>query len=73
MYLRKFGKPEGTISRIIHFVDMDNYLQIMYDYEIQTLQALQEFFLDREDYETCAIIRDTVLNFNKALGTKHKI
>ena len=39
----------------------------------ETLRLLLKFYLEIEDYAKCILIRDTVLNHNKATGSALKI
>tara|TARA_R100000656_G_scaffold122664_1_gene98447 strand:+ start:351 stop:632 length:282 start_codon:yes stop_codon:yes gene_type:complete len=66
-------KGQGSIGKIVHYVEADNYLQILYTYGIETIKALLGLFLEYEDYETCALIRDTVEKHNKATGKNYKL
>lgn len=66
-------KGQGSIGKIVHYIELDNYLQILYTYGIETIQALLGLFLEYEDYETCAIIRDTVYKHNKVTGKNYKL
>lgn len=67
----RINKPKGSVEKIIHYVDKDNYLQILYTYGFEVIKELLLYFLDIEDYETCVIIRDTIEKNNKATGVKH--
>ena len=69
----RLDRPKGHLDKIIFYVDNENYLQILYSYQIETIQELLFYFLSIEDYDTCAIIRDVVLNHNKATGTNYKL
>ena len=64
---------EGSIDKIIYYVERKNFLQIYYTHKLNMLQLINEFFEDQEAYEYCALIRDTVLNNNKATGTQAKL
>lgn len=69
----QLNKAEGTVNKIIHYVNADNYLQILYTYKIDTIQILMAYFLEVEDYDTCAIIRDMIKNYNKSTGKNLKL
>jgi|TARA_R110002073_G_scaffold308716_1_gene478809 hypothetical protein len=63
----------NVVDRILLLISRDNYLQILYSYDIETLRLLLKFYLEIEDYAKCILIRDTVLNHNKATGSALKI
>jgi hypothetical protein len=63
----------SIVDRILLFISRDNYLQILYSYNIDTINLLLKFYVEREDYAKCIIIRDTVLNHNIATGSNLKI
>lgn len=63
----------NVVDRILLYISRDNYLQILYSYDIDTLRLLLNFYLEKEDYAKCILIRDTVLNHNKATGSALKI
>jgi len=69
----RLNRPRSHIDKILYYVDNDNYLQILYTYQIETIRELLSYFLEVEDYNTCAIIRDVVLYHNKAVGTTYKL
>lgn len=64
---------EGSIDKIVYYVERKNFLQIYYTHKLNMLQLINEYFLGEEAYEYCALIRDTVLNNNKATGTRDKL
>jgi len=64
---------EEEMNKIIHLVHINNYLQIIYSFEIEVLKALLEHFLEVENYDQCAFIRDSVKSHNKATGAQIKL
>lgn len=63
----------GTANKIIHYVDARNFLQILYSYGFQVLRKVLKYLEQKEDYERCAELRDTVLNYNKSTGTRYRL
>lgn len=64
-------EEELTISSaasIIKYIKDGNFLQILYSYPFSVLVRLLDLYEFRDEYETCAIIRDTVNNYNKSTG-----
>lgn len=64
---------EEEMNKIIHLVHINNYLQIIYSFEIEVLKILLEHFLEVENYVQCASIRDSVKFHNKATGAQIKL
>ncbi|SDM36074.1 hypothetical protein SAMN04488514_10810 [Kriegella aquimaris] len=62
-----------VVDRILLHICRDNYLQILYSYDIDTQRLLLKFYLEKEDYAKCILIRDTLLNHNKSTGSSLKI
>ena len=62
-----------VVDRIMLHISRDNYLQILYSYDIYTLRLLLKFYLEKEDYAKCILIRYTVLNHNKSTGSALKL
>lgn len=69
----ELGYPKGIIERIIHYIEIENFLQILYSYGIEVLQFLLQVFLEDEDYETCHKITETVRLQNKATGSNYRL
>jgi hypothetical protein len=64
---------DSCIDSILFHVCNVNYLQILYTYKMEAIRALLSYYLEIEDYENCVLIRDTVLNHNKATGSSFKL
>jgi hypothetical protein len=64
---------ESSINKILHFIHVNNYLQVLYSYGDEVLTQLLSYFLDVENYAQCARIRDSVNNHNKATGEQIKL
>lgn len=64
----KNGLSRADCEFITRCVDKNNYLQILYDYQINVLLALLEFFEQEDMYEECSSLLDTVKDYNKVSG-----
>lgn len=64
---------ESSIQKILHFIHLSNYLQLMYTYGIGLLRELLTYFESIENYQQCILIRDTVVRHNKATGEQLKL
>lgn len=65
--------PKGIVNRVIQYIEIENFLQILYSYGIEVLQFLLQIFREEEDYETCYKISETVRLHNRATGTNYKL
>jgi len=63
----------SEIVNIFDYVEDGNYLQILYDFSIDTLKIIQFSFIEFEEYEECKKIKDCVYNYNKSTGKNLKI
>jgi hypothetical protein len=68
-----FKVGHGSIDKIIYYIERNNFIQILYTHKADMLRALNDYFLEEEEYEYCAKIRDTILNNNKATGSQDKL
>jgi hypothetical protein len=60
--------PLSSAASILKYVKAGNFLQILYSYQFSVLIGLLNLFEYEENYKACAIIRDTVINYNKSTG-----
>lgn len=64
--------PSDYYEIIEGYIEKNNFLQILYGMGITYLLIILEFFEDKEDYVTCSIIRETIVNHNKISGDNLK-
>lgn len=69
----KIGYPEGCADSIIRLAKVNNYLQILYTYNLEALNFLMQFALENEDYESCHQISETVRLQNQATGSNMRL
>ncbi len=60
--------PSDYYEKMVELIEKGNYLQILYGMGSNYVLILLDFFEEMEDYERCAIIRDTIDNHNKISG-----
>lgn len=69
----KLRVGEGSVDKIIYYIERDNFLQILYTHRADMLSIINDYFESEEEYEYCAKIRDTILNNNKATGSQDRL
>ena len=65
--------PWDYYDIMINYIEKDNYLQIIYGMGVVYLLIILDFFEEREQYEYCAKIRDTIGNHKMVSGDNTKM
>lgn len=60
-------------STILRLVNLENYLQIVYNYGESLIRCLMNYNISRENYKACAKIQETVKKHNQATGANIKL
>jgi len=68
----KNGLSRKDCDQILEWVKKNNYLQILYDYQINVLLALLELLEDKDMFEECSLLLKTVKDHNKVSGKNLK-
>lgn len=66
------GLSKQDCEQIMYWVDKNNYLQILYDYQINVLLVLLELFEQEDMYEECSALLNAVKDYNKVSGENVK-
>ena len=67
--MNNIGYSDYSIKVLFNLIERQNYLQIIYSYNIEVLEYLMRSALEEEDYITCQKIQETVRLHNKATGS----
>lgn len=76
VYALSKALPKLNIADYQYISDLavkNNFLQILYDYNSKPLQIILQVLEEKQLFENCAIIRDTIFKYNKALGENIKL
>lgn len=63
--------PLNEQQRILRLIQLDNYRQIYYEYDIDHVLKILSWFEGKEDYDTCAIILKEIESINRTTGENH--
>ncbi len=64
--------PSNYYEKMIELIEKNNYLQILYGFGYKYVLILLDFFEDRNEFDKCAIILETIENHNLISGDNLK-
>lgn len=58
-------------DRILFLIERDNYRQIFYDFSIEHVLKILNYFEEVEDFDTCAIILKEIESIKRTTGENY--
>ena len=69
-YTQGIPLKDGAIHKIIRYIQLDNYNQMIFDFGENVCLIVLKFFEENEQYDTCAEILKQIENHNCTVGTQ---
>lgn len=69
LLIKEIKLDEEYLPHVASLTFKSNYIQLLYDYDIDVLLTVLEVLEHNEVYEQCAVITQTIKNHNKLEGT----